>query len=202
MKLKDLLNENEEANVKIIEEWLKHWQISTFCESDSTTLNGTSWSKIFDKKTMRMYDEFTMLSVTSIGHQTFSWPFSKDLALGFELDIFSDTKNSGAVIENFKDFPQVQKLIFGRNLEIKSLEGIENLKVFDIDFEVMRAERFGLLRLLKSKTLEHIKPVAKVIHPGMHDAMEIVNKHLKGDRDIAECMDELIAEGLKEYAKL
>jgi hypothetical protein len=36
----------------------------------------------------------------------------------------------------------------------------------------------------------------------LHNVCEIVNKHLQKDKDILECQEELITNGLKEYAKL
>ncbi len=38
--------------------------------------------------------------------------------------------------------------------------------------------------------------------PRLTEALKIINEHLKGDRDVLACQEELIANGLKEFAKL
>lgn len=36
----------------------------------------------------------------------------------------------------------------------------------------------------------------------VHPVQNIINKHLKGSRDVLECQEELIENGYKQYAKL
>lgn len=62
--------------------------------------------------------------------------------------------------------------------------------------------RSNILGLLKMKNLQGIlvsEPVNDVIAT---KPFGIVNNHLHLDKDIMECREELIANGLKEYAKL
>jgi hypothetical protein len=48
-----------------------------------------------------------------------------------------------------------------------------------------------------SQSLAHISNSVK-----LRNACQIINKHLSSDKDILECQEELIANGLKEHAKL
>lgn len=57
----------------------------------------------------------------------------------------------------------------------------------------------GLLSLLKTN-IEHVRINGTSFE--LAQASKIVDKHLSGDCDIAECSEELIDAGLEEYAKL
>jgi (2Fe-2S) ferredoxin len=50
--------------------------------------------------------------------------------------------------------------------------------------------------LIKDLKIIHFKNIDN------EDAGVIIQRHLTGDRDILECQEELITNGLKEYAKL
>ena len=47
-----------------------------------------------------------------------------------------------------------------------------------------------------------IKDLKKISFSDNIEVQNIINKHLDGDRDILECQEELITNGLKEFAKL
>jgi hypothetical protein len=108
-----------------------------------------------------------------------------------------------------KEAPNSRELEL-RHCYVKSLAGIEqltNLKRIYWTYSGNDAP-FGVLRLFKVPNLTEIKTIYHVdpkdIRKGEYGqyALEIVNKHLKGDRSVADCMDELMEAGLKEYAKL
>lgn len=72
------------------------------------------------------------------------------------------------------------------------------------NFQIFNCKKIpGVLALLKIPTLEEIN--FAIVGPDMdklRKLTEIMMRHLKGERDIPECQQELIEEGLEEYAKL
>lgn len=82
--------------------------------------------------------------------------------------------------------------------DITDLKGIGKLWLKEIRGELrLTGTRImsNVLGLLLIKGLEDI-----VIHKDF-DWFVIVNKHFESDKDILECREELIAKGLKDYAK-
>jgi hypothetical protein len=69
--------------------------------------------------------------------------------------------------------------------ELLNLDNCSNLK----------SHMLGIL-LIKDLKIIHFKNIAN------EDAGVIIQSHLDSDRDILECQEELITNGLKEYAKL
>jgi hypothetical protein len=107
-------------------------------------------------------------------------------------------------LPSFEKIPVSAREVFLKGVEIKSfvglkaLSGIKLISIIDCDV------RCGVLRLLKDTAgpLE-LHLVAPKNDKGGH-ALSIVKKYLenRSSGDIADCMDELIEAGLKEYAKL
>jgi hypothetical protein len=58
-----------------------------------------------------------------------------------------------------------------------------------------------LLSILRLKNINRIQPTISNQFELNH-AIEIINKHLRNEKDILECQEELITNGLRQYAKL
>lgn len=140
--------------------------------------------------------------------QPFEWPLENKQHKLNGLELGNSFSSFGYVIENFVDFPNaIYLLINGKSTTIKSFKGIEHLSnlhtlkisdVIDIDC--------GVLRILKSQALAlnilNVTARATERAKEYNKLSDIMNKHLFGDRNVAECQQELIEEGLQEFAKL
>jgi hypothetical protein len=94
--------------------------------------------------------------------------------------------------------PMIDSLRVGNVRSMRGVEVCSNLKWLTFDNENV----FGLLNLLK---LKH--PIAGIGAGGIDDAafknaVKIINDHSQKDRDILACQEELIDNGLEEYATL
>jgi hypothetical protein len=100
------------------------------------------------------------------------------------------------VFDECKDLPDVEKL-FIHDSQMNNLAGIEKLhrlkyiELYDVEVNC------GLMRLFKVPNLQEAYLSGSI----GEEPARIIEKHLK-DHNIAECMDELIEAGFKEYAKL
>jgi hypothetical protein len=88
---------------------------------------------------------------------------------------------------------------------VRSFKGInEALPDLDVIHFGVNMQRLkpdvGMLNLLKSKSLRHIVTLGRHSDEFVN-VVGIINKHLKS-KDIADCMDELIEAGLKDWAKM
>jgi hypothetical protein len=109
---------------------------------------------------------------------------------------------------NFKKFPDVPTVMLTGSI-VLSLEGIENCKrLRKLSFGHELEFKCGLLRLMKiPKSCEFefddgwIPEDSNPLDERLEKALKIVNDY-RQDNNVVECVDELIAEGLKEYAKL
>lgn len=81
---------------------------------------------------------------------------------------------------------------------INSLKFPANAPLSQITFGKDNTLNCGLLSLLKITKLKYL---VGNWSSDLGKALEIVRDHLRADRDVAECMDDLIEAGLKEYAK-
>jgi RNA recognition motif-containing protein len=201
MKLQELLQEDLQSQE--IQKWLGDWSISSFRILDEVSLNKSNINEIFNDKTLKVVDGLESIDLyTNTINSTFSWPFAKYFPSNMELSI-QGSSNKPGIIENFKDFPDVHNLFILRYIDIKSLDGFENTKITFLNLEHLKTDiECGLLRLLKSKHLQIVKP-PKFGGEDLKHALTIVDKHLSGgDGNIPDCMDELIEAGLKKYAKL
>jgi hypothetical protein len=89
-----------------------------------------------------------------------------------------------------------------RDSTVESFDSIVALEVETIEFSGNnQLESTGVLKLLKNIHLKKILVHATETHTELGKVMKIVGSHLK-DKNIPDCMDELIEAGLKEYAKL
>jgi hypothetical protein len=201
MKFKDYLQEDKESNQRKIDEWLKDWSITAFQFNDEVSVNGENIDQIFDIASLRLLSGLEGPDINARHNATFIWPFDKNTPNGTEWSI-QGTDGKTAIIENFKSFPEARHLSLIRNVQVLSFEGIENVKLFELNLRYLQTNiECGLIRLLKNKTLQSIAgPNIADLHE-LKAAIQIVDKHLD-TRDIFDCMDELIEAGLKKYAKL
>jgi hypothetical protein len=132
----------------------------------------------------------------------FYWPFPKHSPFEkITLNVFGE--ENSMVVKNFYDIPDTKILEIDR-LVITSMNGtgLQHLEELWLNFNTMKFE-CGLIGLLKLPKLQQINAVVGVKDDDnkLLEAMRIVRKHL-ASKNIAECMDELMEAGLKEYAKM
>lgn len=60
----------------------------------------------------------------------------------------------------------------------------------------------NILGIMLIKNLKNIEFMFKTKTNEYEEIENIINRHLKSDRDILECQEELIDKGFKQYAKL
>ena len=125
----------------------------------------------------------------------------------FHRVIVKSGRNSNVTIENFNDWPTAEYITAGE-FTLKSLAGIERfpkLKALRLNANKVTDIQCGLMRLLKCPALGifriHLYDESSDVSDKFDKALDIIDKHLE-TKDIAECMDELIEAGFKEYAKL
>lgn len=110
----------------------------------------------------------------------------------------------GLVLESFKHVPNCRKIIVSDRCTIRSFTGIEaltNLEVLSLRRPMIEAGVLSFLKAPKLRTV--ILNKAFSLDTFVNEKLEeIIDKHLEGDRDIAECAEELIDIGLGDYAKL
>jgi hypothetical protein len=154
--------------------------------------------------------------MTIFGREEFELNVAEDFpgmtGLKDQLSIRPDTKKgvSKLIIKTMQGWPIAHEdlMIDVGAGDITTFEGIEKQQIENlyIDFHDKNSLKCGVLRLMKCPRLSYVH-MAAVDADGHHDDVrirklnEIINKHLK-NKDVAECMDELMEAGLKEYAKL
>ena len=117
-----------------------------------------------------------------------------------------DTKPNEAIetaikIDNIVGLPKVLKLFFTYNL--RSVSGIHkqcpNLECLHFSRNVPD----GLLSILRTNNRKfEFKFDANKNPKKLEMAYEIIRDHVFGDRNVFECQEEMLINGLKEYAKL
>jgi hypothetical protein len=60
----------------------------------------------------------------------------------------------------------------------------------------------GMMGLMLIRNLKRVISTPFTNHIVQHEAIQIINKHLAGDRFVTECQLELQDAGFQEYAKL
>lgn len=200
MKLHEILDDDN-----AIEKWIKEWTVSTYKPSDYVVDGkmNPKWAKvylwpnekdqIFDPPMPRSWWDHSLTEVS--------------------ITKTSEHKDATAVIHDFQKMPDANELVFS-GAKIASFKGIEtmtNLNGLDIYQCTLDC---GLLRLLKCASLKKLVATRPQYSSGdggyrnvsdnkeFTKALNIVEKHLKGHRDVLECQEELIDAGLDEYAKL
>jgi hypothetical protein len=127
------------------------------------------------------------------------WPDFRDFSITTEWG----NARASSIIPDFQKMPNSETILLS-GISIESFKGIEKLSRFEsLEIGSGKCEiKCGLLTLLKSPTLDKVWVDSEVkMNPDLFAAIRIVNNHLKS-KDVADCMDELIEAGLKEYAKL
>jgi hypothetical protein len=95
------------------------------------------------------------------------------------------THNQAVIFNNFKTLMTLKNI--NKHIECKKI-------VFNYPKNIIG----NALSLLLIKNLE----IISVSFGGHPPWLRIINKHLTLDKDVLECQEELITNGLKEYAKL
>lgn len=93
----------------------------------------------------------------------------------------------------------VGKTLIFDNCLIDSLKFASSKQLYHIHFDNCEVN-CGLLSLLKVTSLKTLVP--DVADKDFANACNIVTHHLRSDRNVPECQQELIEEGLQQYAKL
>ena len=106
----------------------------------------------------------------------------------------------GTKITTLEFAPQYVGRSFGcSDTKITSLKGIGKDYLKEVRGEIYLKEchhlKSSMLGIMLVKELQEIYFDNK-------EVQDIFNRHLKGDKDILDCQEELITNGLKEYAKL
>ena len=145
-------------------------------------------------------DDIKMLP--KIGGIKFEWPIKCGKLFRLELD-GHEIDRDAYVIDNFRNFPDVITLDIGGASVIESFDGIQDIHGLEklIITRFVKINDTKLLRLLKHPTLKEIYNLPRDNLSHAQKALMIISKHIES-KDIADCMDELIEAGLKEYAKL
>lgn len=112
-----------------------------------------------------------------------------------------DASQTPLVIDDWSQFFDAEEIYLHGRCQIKSWNGLEKIKVdklemFDVDED--SDIDCGMLKLFKT-SIKKLDLETK--NKEMSRAAKIVAKHIQGERNIADCMDDLIAAGLKKYAK-
>jgi hypothetical protein len=196
MKLSEILL--EQFNEAALKKMLDHFIVRINNVSIVTVADFKNW---LDPETMKLKAEVkTMKMFAEHPSVELEWPFEKEVSSVFYLETLGNNEGDGIIITNFKNLPYAKKFEFG-DVEIKSFEGInKNEQLRELNFADAKCH-CGLLSLLKVKSLESIFTWSGV-DKNLSKAFDIIKKNLDEGRDIADCMDELIEAGLKEYAKL
>lgn len=93
-----------------------------------------------------------------------------------------------------------------KNPNLTSLTGIhKHIKYIGYDLIISGTIKSSILGILMIKNIKKVvlwdpSNISKL--DDMVAAVQILNKHNKGNRDILECQEEMINAGLKEYAKI
>ena len=128
-------------------------------------------------------------------------------AVGAPQIVKDDVTFKTCPITSFEGFPKdITGDLLINDLKIKTFSGI-NKWIKSITGEIIiGADCYvyhnGMLGLMLIRKLKSIKsdPMTKFIP--QHEAIQIINKHLTGDRILTECQIELQDSGFQEYARL
>lgn len=101
--------------------------------------------------------------------------------------------------------PYVGNSIYlSRNPNLTSFKGISKLIKHCKQISVPTSLTSHVLGVLLIPGFEKlmVSSIARDLAPELTTAMDIINKHLQGDKDILECQEELRTAGLREFGKL
>jgi hypothetical protein len=206
MKLRDI-TEGVGANVTKISKFLSDFEVTQYLPSTGTNIwyhqGGKAGNGLIDfmnHRELKVNEGINLITIAPEDETTFYWPFAHDAYHG-GISIDRGTENKMMIVNDFQDFPDVDYL--GLNCIVKSFKGIEKLKrckTLELDFFL----KFdgGILSLLKFDGNIHGIAEGEFQDEKVDKAMKILGRHINGNKNIADCMDELMEAGLKEYAKL
>jgi hypothetical protein len=171
--------------------------------------------KLFDENGEVTNDFRNPKSMTIFGREDFELNMAEDfpgmIGLKEHLSIRPDTKKGARklIIKTMRGWPISHgDLMIDVGLgDITTFEGIEKQQIsaLHIDMHDENSLKCGVLRLMKCPRLSYVNIAA--VNAGGNDDLhirklnEIINKNLI-NKDIADCMEDLMEAGLKEYAKL
>ena len=110
-------------------------------------------------------------------------------------------------VTSFEGIPEeisLEAIIKGTSISSYSKihESVKKCQNFYIDPEFMKEALLGFLLIDGMNTLGFTKIPGHLRESPVVRAVEIVNRHLHGSRDVISCKRELVSSGLKEFAKL
>jgi hypothetical protein len=197
MKLKDLLI--EQITYDEIQDWVKQAGkagVEVTITGGKLTVNEHGLISTSGDLVQEIRLVFTGNSSLPI----FSSPFAPSMWDKRQIDKVNFFRTT---VNDFQNVPDCQVIAFW-DCKVESLSGIEKLKGcrrLTLVRRVNNHKPIGLLRLLKMPSLTLVDFDRFIEDEQASLTMShIINKHLK-DKDIADCMDELIEAGFKEYAK-
>lgn len=200
MKFKEFLKEAEKS---ALEKFLEPYGIDAvddnrhIIESMEELLDATGEKIRFDITSLHLLNDHG-------GSKIFNPPIGSDDWVNLrDFGFIGGHNDQLHIIEDFSKMPNVATLSFSAT-EIKSFaKGNHLSEVKYLDFRFVEKVECGLLSMFKMPNLHGLElKDLDGANEELMKALEIVNKHLEGERDLTECMDELIEAGLKKYAKL
>jgi hypothetical protein len=192
--------EPKSAEFKSLEEQMRKVKIMYPTEHDWTTAWGPERVMAPDGELLPKIHSLSFIAKMS--GVEFMWPFKKnanlrDVSFG---QVYG--KTNWLTIPNLELSTGIRELSLG--CIVKSLKGLEQIHAleeikFSYYFEMNGGGLLPLLKVPKSvKFINHTDT-----ETNMYKALKIIIKHRSRDvAEVADCMDELIEAGLKEYAKL
>ena len=141
-----------------------------------------------------------------------------DSFVGFPKTMYGSIRIYRSMISNFENISEkiTGSLLFDdKNPKLTTLNGIsKHLKECGQNIKLPSTITSAILGILQIKGLnptghnEKYEKVHVAFSPkshsnvNLHRAVEILNSHLNGERDIVSCKRELVSAGLQEFAKL
>jgi hypothetical protein len=110
-------------------------------------------------------------------------------------------------IKSFEGFPkEIINSLYINDLKINTFSGINKWIKSITDSILIGADCYmyhnGMMGLMLIRNLKRVISTPFTNHIVQHEAIQIINKHLAGDRFVTECQLELQDAGFQEYAKL
>jgi len=160
---------------------------------------------------LHYYFKMYLISDRYVARTLFNNLQIKDLkGINFETDILIISSNpcfkSLSGIENQKELLSLAIIACSQYSSMKDIRKHipKCLVEFEIENQIINDSILGLL-LTNIKTIrfnEQSGTRINLINTTQNSAFRIIRNHLLGERDILDCQEQLITEGLKEYAKL
>lgn len=220
MKLKDLV-EAASDDAKKFEEWLHEMNVMFRTESNK---KGSAKPWKYSKGVVKLiasqpyniiFNEFDNKSDEFAPYATKTLKLEKP-PVPVTWDGFNYARLNGVLIETFDVVPDVRTIAIAATnkcpCDIKTFNGIEKLsklKSLTINFANTKSEGLNFLRLLKSQSIQEVNfwdsaPYNNSTKEAKDykELAEILNKHLKSDRSLIDCQNELIDADMDEFAIL